>query len=378
MSQRKITIAPAVSEPVNTAAFVETAKPAAAETPTPTNIEAAQAAQTIAATATNTAPAAEPAKPISTDNTPTNVTKISFAGLDEEQTQTTTAQETAAQQQQPVKPKIEDILKDFQKEDLYKALGLDEHDIKFSEFRKKGGNPYDYIKQKAIDYTKVPDEVLLKDKLREKYPTLEAQDIDDLFNDTYGQDENAEERTNRLRSIRTKADAYDIRQEKIKQQQANDFPTIQVQAPAADEQGKEKNNNLQLFVDYVRNDDPVKAFMAEKKLKIDLGNGKFHTFEVENPKHLVDAIVDSKIIGKYGNNAQGKPDTQLMLEQALFRINPQLYRNALVEHGRSLALLDELLKDGQNATQAVGKAPTVTSTAGKKITPSNSRITTHG
>lgn len=381
---QKITLSkPVETIPTNSAAYVAPAAPAApiAEpTPTVALVEPTPTAPISNEPATPAIPTAvvEAPKPAPATKTPkpetTNVTKITFDNVEPETTQ--------QQPNQPApKPKVEDLLKDVPKDELYKFLGLDEHDIKFSEFRKKGGNPYDYIKQKAVDYTKIPDEVLLKDKLKEKYPSLDDKKINVLYNDRYGQSETDDDSTNERRAIIAEADAYEVRQERIKQQQSNDIPSIAQPQQAESENdrvAKEQMNNRNMFIDYFQNSEPVKNFLSEKKLKVDLGNGKFHTFDIENPKHLLDSITNSTVAAKYGNDAQGKPDTQLMLEIALHRIAPQKYVQALLEQGRSLGLFDELLKNGQNATDNVGKAPSQPANTNRKITPTGSRITQHG
>jgi len=379
---QKITISkPAETVPTNSAAYVAPAVPAPIAEPTavaPVSEPAPVVPVANDAPSINNEPASPAAAPVETKPETTNVTKISFGAVEPEPAEPP----AQPQQAQPApKPKLEDLIAEYGKENVYKALGMDEHDIKFSEFRKKGGNPYDYIKQKAVDYTKVPDEVLLKDKLKEKYPSLDDKKIQVLYNDRYGVSDENDDSTNERRAIIAEADAYEARQEKIRQQQSNELPIIQQAQPQEsdfDKQARELATNRNNFIDYLKNSAPVTNLLSEKKLKVDLGNGKFHTFEIENPKHLLDSIIDSRVAAQYGNDAQGKPDTQLMLEIALHRIAPQQYREALLSQGRSLALLDELLKDGQNATKSIGNAPSVPASTNKKITPTGSRISTHG
>lgn len=304
-------------------------------------------------------------------------TKISFASA----APTEAVSETQAQV--PAKPTIQELLKDVPKDELYKFLELDEHTIKFNDFRKKGGNPYDYITQKAVDYTKISDEMLLKNKLKEQYPNLEAEDVQVLYDDRYGQDDSDEENANKKRAIIAKADAYEQRQKKIADQQASDMPVI----PQPQQQGgneyevavKTLQKQNQDFVNYIAGDEPVKQFMADKKLKVDVGGGNYYTFEVENPQHLIDVLINPKVSDQYGNNAQGKPDTQLMLEMALFKASPKQFIEGFVNHGKSLALLDELLKDGQNVSKPSGTAPrNGVSIGNRKIVPTTGKIVQHG
>jgi hypothetical protein len=153
-------------------------------------------------------PQAEPKK-----EEPTNVTKISFA-----EPQAEVAAPTATPQAEQPKITPQDILKTIPKEELYKYLELDEHTIKFDEFRKKGGNPYDYIQQKAIDWTKVPDEQLIKMDLRKLHPNLSAEKIDKLYTHKYKQDELAADEEREFGNILLETDADSIRRRNIEDQ----------------------------------------------------------------------------------------------------------------------------------------------------------------
>lgn len=369
----KISIAKPAAEPMNTAAYVAPVNDepviAAAE---PIVAEPVIAAPAIAEV-TKTDELIIPAKKEET----TNVTKITF-GED-----IIESDEPAQHKQQAAQPKLEDILKGISKEDLYKHLGLDEQTIRFDEYRKKGGDPYDLIKEELVDYTKLPDEVLLKNKLQEQYPKLSAEKIQVLYDDMYGQDDLEDDRANTKKAILAEAHAYEERQKKIQQQQSNKFTKIAQPATSSEPNQyeaalKQMQQNNEAVLNYIVNDEPVQNFLKEKKLKIDLGNGNFHTFEIDNAKHLLDIIVDNKVSGKYGNNAQGKPDTQLLLQLALFKANPQQFISGILEEGRSLSLLDELLKDGQNATPPAGAAPRQSAATNKKITATTGRIVPYG
>ena len=369
----KISIAKPAAEPMNTAAYVA---------PVEVNEPIIAAAEPMVTEPAITSPIAEviktdvPIIPAKKEET-TNVTKITFGEdvIEKEQ--------QVNEQQQAEQPKLEDILKGISKEDLYKHLGLDEQTIKFDEYRKKGGDPYDLIKEKLIDYTKLPDEVLLKNKLQEQYPKLSAEKIQVLYDDMYGQDDLEDDRANTKKAILAEAHAYEERQKKIAQQQSNEFTKI-AQPVTSNEPNqyevaiKQMQQNNEAALNYIVNDEHTQNFLKEKKLKIDLGNGNFHTFEIDNAKHLLDIIVDNKVSGKYGNNAQGKPDTQLLLQLALFKAYPQQFIAGILEEGRSLSLLDELLKDGQNATPPTGAAPRQSAATNKKITATTGRIVPYG
>lgn len=388
----KISLAKPDSAPQGATAVVEqVAAPVVVETPNVSE-HVTSAATPIEAPTVNGQPSTEEPKPEAPTEQPAadgqapekkevvSSTKISFASA--APTAVDGGQSTVDNAPAP-KPTISELLKDVPKDELYKFLELDEHTIKFNDFRKKGGNPYDYITQKAVDYTKISDEMLLKNKLKEQYPNLEADDVQVLYDDRYGQNDSDEENVNKKRAIIAKADAYEQRQKKIADQQASDMPVI----PQPQQQGgneyetaiKTLQKQNQEYYNYIVGDEVVKQFIADKKLKVDVGNGNYYTFEVENPQHLRDVLTNPKVSDQYGNNAQGKPDTQLMLEMALFKASPKQFRESFINYGKSLALLDELLKDGQNVSKPQGAAPRNGATTGnRKIVPTTGRIVQHG
>ena len=288
--------------------------------------------------------------------------------------------------QEPAKP--EELLKNIPKEELYKYLGLDEHDIKFSDFRKNGGNPYDLIQQKFIDWDKVPDAELIKQDLQKQFPKLSNEKIEKLFASKYKQDEYASEEDKEFGAILMETDAYTARQKRIEDQKKSEIPFSPVQVSNEpnpyEKMVGDANKQVEELSRHIITSDSVKSLLAKKELKVDVGNGNFHTFDIDEPNHLVDVLLDDKISSQYGMDAQGKPDTQLLLEMALFKASPQTYRQGLIEYGRSIALLDELLKDGQNATKPVGASPrpngTIMNGNGqpKKITPTTNRVVPYG
>lgn len=298
---------------------------------------------------------------------PTNVTKITF-----DAPQSESNIETKTEIEAP-KASIQDVLKTIPKDELYKFLDLDEHTIRFDEFRKKGGNPYDYIQQKAIDWDKVPNENLIKLDMQKQYPNLSQEKIERLFASKYKQGENDLDEDKEFGSIMMEADGDMIRRRNKEDQKKNDITTFQPpqQSNEYEAKFKQQEQEYQNVYNEIVNSEPVKKFISEKKLSIDIGNNKFHTFEIENPQFLIDVL--------FGKSAQGKPDPQLLLQAALFRAAPRQFIDGLVSQGRSIALLDELLKDGQNISKPQGSTPRQSvTTANKKITPSSNRISQYG
>lgn len=327
----------------------------------------------------NTEPVSAAQEPTVSSNETTEVTKISFAPIEP------SAPIVGEHEAQPEQPKVtmEDVLKTIPKEKLYEYLGFDEHTVKFNELRKQGANPYDLIQQKYVDWDKISDDQLVKMDMQKKYPHLTADKIELLYAQQYKQRDIDADEDREFGNILKEAEAGTIRAREKEAQKKNEIPTYTPPQQPNEYENKYKSlvQQEEQLKQVIVNDTNVKSFLAEKKLKIDVGNGKVHTFEIENPQHLVDVLIDGNVSSKYGRNAQGQPDTQFLLQRALFHVAPQQYNEALINYGKSIALLDELLKDGQNVSKPIGSAPTPTGgsvNSNKKITAANNRISTFG
>ncbi len=72
------------------------------------------------------------------------------------------------------------LLRWFRKE-LLKKAGVSQFAIDMDEHLLMGGKAEDFLAAKAIDYTKVSDEDLVKNSLKKEYPDFSKEDIDELY-----------------------------------------------------------------------------------------------------------------------------------------------------------------------------------------------------
>ena len=102
---------------------------------------------------------------------------------------------------------------------------------KMDEFvRKTGRTMYDYIRTQSVDYGKVPDEVLMKENLRQNNPDLTPKELDLYFKSTYKLDSKKyKEDEVTLGKIQLKKDASKARKEFVKMQEEFKMPNKDIQ-----------------------------------------------------------------------------------------------------------------------------------------------------
>ena len=89
---------------------------------------------------------------------------------------------------------------------------------------------YDYIRTQSVDYGKVPDEVLMKENLRQNNPDLTPKELDLYFKSTYKLDSKKyKEDEVTLGKIQLKKDASKARKEFVKMQEEFKMPNKDIQ-----------------------------------------------------------------------------------------------------------------------------------------------------
>lgn len=250
------------------------------------------------------------------------------------------------------------LLKEVPREELLKELGIEEDDDFLKNFKKhmkNGGDPVDYLEARSRDWTKVDDTSLAMQALAEQNPTLNKEELDLLFEETYFQDEDATDREKELGKIKIKTDADRKRRAEIEKQKQFTIPDKPL--PAADEEtilAKYRDKYIKEAEETVKADN--KAYMADpttqeiiasKKVTVPLGkDGKF-TIGVD-PKLITGYFTDPEVYAKYQFGEGGKPD--MKIEQALAAIRImglENYNSNIVSYAKAQAK-KELLEEGQN------------------------------
>jgi hypothetical protein len=290
-----------------------------------------------------------------------NVSKFNI-GFDEPVTTTQSASTQSAPQSTF---NLDEEIKKVDIKELLKKAGISDFAIEIDQHMKNGGRAEDYLNAKAIDYTKISDDSLLKSDLRKQYPTLQPHQIDLMFERKYSpltMDENDVEFAN----IQKQADAYKVRQtaiaeqqkfkiaEPIQQQPDNTFQERQAEALRQAEESRRWFNEHEA----------TKALMTSKRVALNLGENGTFNFEVSQPDFIMKAITDPATWGKLTATKTGEPDVVKLQKIVLYAANPEQYENDLVNYGKTLKL-PELVDEGRNITKPNNVIPMQSMNQGK-------------
>lgn len=249
-----------------------------------------------------------------------------------------------------------ELLKTIDKKEILAELGvpeLDDFEKGFIEARRKGVDPYKYIEAKAIDYTAIADEDLIRADFKKQYPDANEKQIERLINKKYNQGELAEDEDKEDGLLLMKADARRLRQQLI-----NDQKNFTIPAYAQPEQAEvlqqiaqqeaAQQQQAAAVAEYINTSDVTKKILTDKAVSVDLGDGQKFNFKLKNPQALLNLVLNPEQSRKLTQTQDGKLDTEALFEVALFLSNRQKFKRDLVNYGKTLKL-DEQVAEGQNA-----------------------------
>lgn len=255
-----------------------------------------------------------------------------------------------------------DEIKKVDKKELLKELEMEDFAIELNQHIKNGGHAIDYLNAKAIDYSKVSDDALIKSDLQKQYPTATPHQIDLLFSRKYGVESEANDEDKEFAELQLKTDAYNSRQAKITEQQK--FKVHETPIASKDEayeQWKQDRDsqaqNIEQLNNYYSSHEATKKLNESKRVAIDLGEGVApFNFSVDKPEFITQAFTDGgKIWRKLTSTPQGEPDVAKQQLIALFSFNPQKVLQEIFNYGKSMGVRKELVEEGQNAQRPQAK-----------------------
>lgn len=283
-----------------------------------------------------------------------------------------TTQQQPAAIPQPTSFNWKDEIKKLPKSDILKELGVDAFAIEIDTHIKGGGQPVDYLQARAIDYNKISDDALLKDNLRKQYPNLQPSQIDLMFERKYAPLSELPEDKD-FAAIQLQADAYNIRQAKIAEQQR--FKISETPIPQTDEAYEQWKQNTQTQSqrieernNYYLSHAATKSLNESKRVTLNLGDGVApFNFQIDKPEMLTKIFTDDGSgWRKLTSTPQGEPDVAKQQMIALFSYNPQKFIQDIFKYGQSHGL-KEIVAEGQNAQRPQGKIADMTNTSTKAI-----------
>lgn len=262
---------------------------------------------------------------------------------------------------------LDEELKKIDKKELLKKLGVNDFTIEMDEYLAKGGRADDYLSKRAIDWTKISDEDLAKQDLKNLYPDASSQQIERLYNKKYNQQEidSDEDREDGL--LLMKADARRIREAKIQEQNNFKIPEAIVPPPTYEaeylqwkQQQEAQPALMKQLNDFYANHEATKTLNESKRVAINLGDGvpQFN-FSINNPDAITRMYTDGgETWQKVTSTQTGEPDVPKQQMIALFSYNPQKFIQDIFNYGRQLGKRD-MVGEGQNAQKPTSKTPVV-------------------
>lgn len=273
------------------------------------------------------------------------------------------AEEVELEQQQQNQPSAaqtqfnwKEEIKKVDRKELLKEAGLTDFAIEMNEYLQKGGKAADYLAAKAVDYNEISDEAMVKEDLKNQFPTFTKDQINLMFSRKYTTIEGADEEDKEFAALQLKADAHKIRQAKIEQQSAFVIPENPIlQKDEAYEQWKQEQQSrpqlMEKLRDYFNSHPDTKSLHESKRVTISLGEGvQPFNFVIEKPEILTQALSDGGVIlNKALSTKSGEPDVAKQNLVTLFSLNPQKFIQDIFNYGRSMGVKKELVEEGQNA-----------------------------
>lgn len=262
---------------------------------------------------------------------------------------------------------LDAILGRTDKKELLKKAGVSDFVIELNEHIARGGNPADYINAKSVNWDEVPDEDVIKSKLKAQYPSLTPDEVQRLYDRKYNngltEDDQADD------AIQLKAEAYEERLRRKQVQAQFKLPDPIVTAsndPNYErwrEQAAEQETLLKDTITYYNNHPATKNLVESKRVTIDLGEGiRPLNFQVSKPELITRALTDDgTIMRQLTVTETGEPDVQKEQMMALFAFNPQAFIQQIFNYGMQQGVRKKLVEEGQNAVrpgQVVTNMPT--------------------
>lgn len=244
----------------------------------------------------------------------------------------TAASETAVNTTGQQAVSWEDAVKNVDKKEVLKKIGVSDFAIELDEHLKRGGQAIDYLMARAIDYNKVSDVDLIKGDFDKKYSSLSPEDRAALFNDVYKQSEYDDDAQKAVGLIRMKADAHILRQSKIAEQQSFKIPE-QMQQQQEVQQQPNYGEQAEATKKYITENQATQAFLQSKRVAIPLGEKDSFNFSINDPNYLIKVMTDQQLWAKHLTDKQGEPDINKMLRVAKYVVDPDAHDMQIYNYG---------------------------------------------
>lgn len=285
---------------------------------------------------------AEVAKP--TEEVAADVVELDFPDFEAATTETTAA---------PQISNWKEAIKNVDRKELLKELGITDFAIEVSEHQSNGGDPADYFAAKAIDWSKVSDTDVIKDDLRLQFPDATPQQLERILNKKYSQTDLADDEEKEDGLLLLRSEARRLREQRVEHQSK-----FKIAAPIQVQQAQQQETNFeaekQARLNFIQNTEAVKNLIQSKRVAIQLGENESFNFDLKTPDVIVRAMIDPTYARKFHSDDKGEPDVSKLIRIFKYAANPDAHDKAIFNYGKQKGHRVEVEK-GMNAKRPLGK-----------------------
>lgn len=271
---------------------------------------------------------------------------------------------------EPTPPKLDEVLKNADRNEALKILGLDEFDLQLINYRQEHGDLTPFLQAKTVDWDKVTDVAILRDNLKRQFPEVLDEEFELLvekrINEKYllNDPEVHDEKAVKLAKIELKTDAANIRKQRKDEQAKFDVPVKQVVKEDTEAKQQEAIKAYEAYVESVKNNPVTQKLLSEQKLV--MGEGKdTYNYKVEPNDIIAIAENPQKFWELFGE--AGKENWDDFYATVAYAKNRKGIEKALIEYGKSLAIKEDTETLENPKKDEPGKAAPAKESLGKAL-----------
>ena len=247
---------------------------------------------------------------------------------------------------------LKEVLKDTDKYEAFKELGLTDFEIGMLKYKEKTGDYTPYLEVKSVDYAKMTPEQLIKADMQKKYPGMNERALNFKYNKDLEEKyylnrddfpEDSDEAIYGQEQLRI--DAEQKRKQFIEEQQQFKAPEPQPDLDATNREADLQRQRASLG-ESVMNNPFTKSLQANKYITFGEGEESFN-YPVEDVQSLVDTALSAIVNSGYTDAS--KLNAEVFYKQLAYGKDPAKFEKELINHGRNLSKKD-LQNELQNVT----------------------------
>jgi hypothetical protein len=243
----------------------------------------------------------------------------------------------------------QDSIKEVDPSEVLRQVGLSDEMIGLLNHYQTHGNLDAYYEAKVKNWDTVPAEDLLRQQLRSEYAGVSDDDFEILFqeeiNSRYKLAEHYTDEERRVAGIRLQNDANKVRAG-LKAEQAKfqvpvkDMTAAQREAAEAQaRQAQAQEAQLRQAAENIKQSPAIQKLQQERKVSVKAGDAMLN-LNVD-PQAILDATLNVNKIFEGAVDEKGQPTTA-WIERLAFFLNPDAFKKALIDQGKSLGAKEEI------------------------------------